>query len=382
MTVTIRARILVVLGTRPEAIKLFPVIRALGDVPGLAVTVCATGQHRDLATPVMELAGIRPDIALGLMRPGQDLNRLSAALLDGLARVIADVHPDWVMVQGDTTSALCGALAAFHARVPVAHVEAGLRSGDLASPFPEEANRRMIGTVASLHFAPTPGAADALRREGVDQASIHVTGNTGIDALLWMRARLVEEPDLGAGIASVAQRLDGRRLIAVTCHRRENIGSGASGLAEAMRQLAGRGDCAFVLPLHPNPAVREPLRSALDGMAHVTLSEPLDYPDFVRLLDAAHLILTDSGGVQEEAPMLGKPILVLRDTTERPEGVAAGAARVIGTSADRIVRETARLLDDPAAHAEMAQVRMPYGDGAAAARIVQILSTRLTQRTD
>lgn len=365
------------LGTRPEAIKLFPVIRALRGDAAFETLVCATGQHRELLASVLDLAGIGPDFDLDVMCPGQDLGELTAALLTRIGAVLDEVRPDCVLVQGDTASAMAASMSAFYRRIPVAHVEAGLRSGDMGHPFPEELNRRVVSLVAAVHFAPTERSAQILRREGVATDRIHVTGQTGIDALVWMRARLAAEPGLAPGLAEVEGRFAGKRLIAVTCHRRENIGAGAEAICEAIAQLAARGDCAFVLPLHPNPAVQGPVRKRLEGLDHVALTEALDYPHFVRLLDRAHIILTDSGGVQEEAPLLGKPILVLRETTERPEGVAEGAARVIGTEAGRIVAECARLLDDPTAHAAMAQVRTPYGDGRAAGRIVDLLRGRL-----
>ena len=347
-------KLFVVVGTRPEAIKLAPVIRALRTA-GATVTVCATGQHRTLAGEALAWFGLVPDLGLG-PHPA-DLDGLSASLLTAVGAAIDAEQPERVIVQGDTASALAGALAAHHRRLPVAHVEAGLRSGDLAAPWPEEGNRRLIAALADLHFAPTEVAAAALRAENIAAAAIHMTGNSGIDAL-----RLIPPgpPPLDPG---------GRRLILVTCHRRESFGRGIAGIAAALRALARRPDVTIALPLHPNPVVRAGL-GALDG---VRLLDPLTYPDFVRLLAAAHLVLTDSGGVQEEAPALGVPVLVLRDTTERPEGVAAGTARLVGTKARRILAEACRLLDDPAAHAAMARAHCPYGDGHAARRIAAVL---------
>jgi UDP-N-acetylglucosamine 2-epimerase (non-hydrolysing) len=372
------ASILVVFGTRPEAIKLFPVIAALRAEPGLAVRICVTGQHRAMLDAVLGLAGLVPDHDLDLMREGQSLDELSAALLAGLGRVMDREQPARVLVQGDTASAMCAALAAYYRQIPVDHVEAGLRSGDNLQPWPEEVNRKIIAAIASQHFAPTAAAAAALHAENIDPVRVHITGNTVIDALHWIAARIAAEPGLAAALAPVEARFAGRRIIAVTTHRRENLGDGIEGIAQALRRIALRDDVAIVLPVHPNPAVRPAIERALAGLDTVALVAPLDYPDFVRLLQLADLVLTDSGGVQEEAPALGKPVLVLRDTTERPEGVAAGNARLVGTDPDRIVAEVTRLLDDPAARAAMALVSNPYGDGRAAARIAAIIARAVT----
>jgi UDP-N-acetylglucosamine 2-epimerase (non-hydrolysing) len=365
--------LLVVFGTRPEAIKLFPVIRALRAQPGLETLVCVTGQHRALLDQVLDLADIRPDIDLDLMMPGQSLDTLTGRLLAGIGTALDARRPDRVIVQGDTASAKCAALAAYYRRIPVAHVEAGLRSGNLNHPWPEEGNRRIIGTLADLHFAPTENAAAALLVEGVDSARIHVTGNSGIDALLHVRD-LVRAKKLGAPVMThLAARFAGRRIVAVTCHRRENLGELAR-IASALRGLAAREDIAIVLPLHPNPEIGAAFRETLDSLPNVALTDPLDYPDFVALLDSCHAVLTDSGGVQEEAPALGKPVLVMRETTERPEGVAAGTAQLVGTNPARIASEVTRLFDDPAAYSLMARAHSPYGDGRAAERIASALS--------
>jgi UDP-N-acetylglucosamine 2-epimerase (non-hydrolysing) len=278
------------------------------------------------------------------------------------------------VVQGDTATAMAGALAAYYRKVPVAHVEAGLRSGNIHHPWPEEINRRIIGTIAALHCAPTETAAEALRRENTDPATVHVTGNTVIDALHWITARIAAEPQLAAGLAALERRFAGKRVIGVTSHRRENFGDGMQAIAEAIRRLAARPDVAVIFPVHLNPNVRKVMNVELAGLDNVALLEPLDYPHFARLLDVAYLMLTDSGGVQEEAPALGKPVLVMRETTERPEGVAAGTARLVGTDADRIVAEAGRLLDDPAAYSAMARAHNPFGDGRSAARIVELLA--------
>jgi UDP-N-acetylglucosamine 2-epimerase (non-hydrolysing) len=374
MTATVPRRVLTIFGTRPEAIKLFPVIHALAADARFESRVCVSGQHREMLDQVLAIAGIAPDRDLGLMQPGQSLDALTAALLTGLGRALDDERPDWVVVQGDTATALTGALAAYYRQIPVAHVEAGLRSGDIHQPWPEEINRRVIGAIAALHCAPTETAAEALRRENVAAATIHVTGNTVIDALHWISARIEAEPALAAGLAPLEQRFAGKRIVAVTTHRRESFGAGMQAIATAIRRLAARPDVAVIFPLHLNPEVRGVMERELAGLDNVALIEPLDYPHFARLLAIATLILTDSGGVQEEAPALGTPVLVMRATTERPEGVAAGTARLVGTDPERIVAEAARLLDDPAAHAAMARAHNPFGDGRSAARIVELLA--------
>ena len=367
-------KLLVVLGTRPEAIKLFPVVHALRAEPAFETRVCVTGQHRAMLDQVLQLAGIVPDIDLDLMVPGQSLDTLAARLFTAVGAVLDAERPDRVIVQGDTASAMCAALAAYHRRIPIAHVEAGLRSGDLHHPWPEEGNRRIITALADLHFAPTQAAADALLGEGIDPANIHMTGNSGIDALLHVRTMLAQGGAASPVIAGLLSRFSGRRIIAATCHRRENL-AGLGAIAGALAELARRDDVAIVLPLHPNPAVGETFRQRLGGLANVSLTAPLDYPDFVALLDACHLVLTDSGGIQEEAPALGKPVLVMRETTERPEGVAAGTARLVGTDPARIVAAITCLLDDEDAYAAMARAHCPYGDGHAARRIAHILSS-------
>jgi UDP-N-acetylglucosamine 2-epimerase (non-hydrolysing) len=372
-----RATILIVFGTRPEAIKLFPVIAALKADPRFHPVVCVSAQHREMLDQVLEIAGIVPDHDLNVMEPGQTLDALTAALLTGLGRVMDDVQPGRVIVQGDTATAMAGALAAYYRKVPVDHVEAGLRSGNIYHPWPEEINRKIIGTMANLHFAPTETAAAALRAEAVDAANIHVTGNTVIDALHWVTARIAAEPALAAGLAPLEARFAQRRIIGVTSHRRENFGGGLEAIAEAVRRIAARPDVALVFPVHPNPNVRAVMHGALAGLDNVALIEPLDYPHFARLLNLAEIMLTDSGGVQEEAPALGKPVLVMRETTERPEGVAAGTARLVGTDADCIVSEISTLLDDKAAYEAMARAHNPFGDGHAARRIVEIIGNEV-----
>lgn len=367
------ARILVVFGTRPEAIKLFPVIAALRAAPGLEPVVLVTGQHREMLDQVLEIAGLVPDHDLALMQPGQSLDQISARLLTGIGAVLDAEQPDMVIVQGDTATAMCGALAAYYRKIPVGHVEAGLRSGNIYHPWPEEVNRKIIGSFADLHFAPTETAANALRREAVAESRIFVTGNTVVDALQWVTQQLADDPGRAGVMAPVEARFAGKRIIGVTTHRRENFGSGMDDIAAAIRTLAAREDVAIVFPVHLNPAVRAAMLPILGDLPNVALLEPLDYINFTRLLQVADLMLTDSGGVQEEAPALGKPVLVMRDTTERPEGVAAGTARLVGTDRATIIAEASRLLDDPAAYAAMAQAHNPFGDGQSAGRIADII---------
>ncbi|MXP44411.1 non-hydrolyzing UDP-N-acetylglucosamine 2-epimerase [Allopontixanthobacter sediminis] len=367
-------KILTVFGTRPEAIKMFPLIHALDRDDRFASRTCVSGQHRGMLDQVLEIAGILPHYDLDLMRPDQTLDALTANLLTGIGRVLDQEQPDWVVVQGDTATAMAGALAAYYRKIPVAHVEAGLRSGNIHHPWPEEVNRKIIGTIAALHFAPTETAAAALRRENVAAETVHVTGNTVIDALQWITARIEAEPRLARDLAPLEARFAGKRIIGVTSHRRENFGGGMEGIAEAIRRLAARDDVALIFPVHLNPNVRKVMNDRLAGLSNVALIEPLDYPHFARLLDISTLMLTDSGGVQEEAPSLGKPVLVMRETTERPEGIDAGTARLVGTDADTIVAETDRLLDDPEAYAAMAQAHNPFGDGKSANKICELLA--------
>ena len=374
-----RQRILVIFGTRPEAIKLFPVIAALKTDPRFEPVVCVSAQHREMLDQVLEIAGIVPDHDLDLMQPGQTLDSLTAALLTGLGGVMDAVRPDRVMVQGDTATAMAGALAAYYRKLPVDHVEAGLRSGNIHHPWPEEVNRKIIGAMASLHFAPTATAAAALHRENVDPARVHVTGNTVIDALHWVTSRIAAQPALAGGLSDLAARFAGKRIIGVTSHRRENFGGGLESIARAVRRIAGRGDVAVIFPVHPNPNVRAVMDAALAGLPNVAMIAPLDYPHFAHLLGMAEIMLTDSGGVQEEAPALGKPVLVMRETTERPEGVEAGTARLVGTDEDTIVTQIFTLLDDKAAYEAMARAHNPFGDGRSAARIVELIANEVGQ---
>jgi UDP-N-acetylglucosamine 2-epimerase (non-hydrolysing) len=354
-------RILVVVGTRPEAVKLAPVIHALRRQPWAETRVLATAQHRQMLDQIHAFFGIRPDRDLDAMRPGQGLADLTARLLSGLDPVLAEERPELVLAQGDTTTVMVTALACFYRQIAFGHVEAGLRTGDVKNPFPEELNRVLVGRMAALHFAPTDGSQQNLLREGTPAATVHVTGNTVIDALLWAAERVDTAP---------FQPAAGKRLVLVTAHRRENFGAPFEAVCAALRDIADRGDVQLLYPVHPNPNVHDVAHRLLGEHPAIRLVAPLDYPAMVAAMRACSLILTDSGGVQEEAPSLGKPVLVLRTTTERPEGVAAGAAKLVGTDRARIVSEAKRLLDDPAAHAAMASVKNPYGDGHAADRIV------------
>jgi len=365
----------VVLGTRPEVIKLAPVVQVLRRRGALRVTVCATAQHRGLLDQALEVAGIAPDIDLDLMQRDQGLDELAARLMAGMGPALAAAKPDRVIVQGDTTTAAMAALCAHYHRVPVAHVEAGLRSGDPDQPWPEEVNRKVVTQAADLHFAPTRLAADNLIAEGIDPGRVHITGNTVIDALLNTARRLKETDRYPAVSRALIAQAQGRRIVLVTCHRRESFGAGLAGVAEALSVLARRQDVYIVLPVHPNPAVR-PAFACLEDLHNFRLTEPLDYLPFVHLLSACHMVLTDSGGVQEEAPALGKPVLVLREATERPEGVEAGCARLVGAHCGSIVREASRLLDDSAAYAAMTRAGSPYGDGRASERIADVLEAR------
>jgi UDP-N-acetylglucosamine 2-epimerase (non-hydrolysing) len=359
-----RPRILLVAGTRPEAIKVAPVLLALrAHETEFDTLLCATGQHREMLQQALAAFGLVPDLDLDLMRPGQTLSDLTSRAILALDEAIIRLAPDLVVVQGDTTSAMTAALTAFYHRVPVAHLEAGLRTGDLLRPFPEEGNRRLIGVFAVLHFAPTPLAARRLRREGVPASRIFVTGNTVVDALLRIRRE--------SHGASPNGHLAEQRLVLLTMHRRESFGRPLEDLCRAVLQLVARNpDVTVVFPVHASPFVREPVEQLLGNHPRIRLSPPVGYLDFVRLLDACFLVLTDSGGVQEEAPALGKPVLVLREKTERPEAIKAGTSRLVGVNPRRLVEEAERLLHDDAAYQAMAQAANPYGDGRAAERVV------------
>lgn len=391
-------KILSVFGTRPEAVKMAPIVRQLAGTKGIESRVCVTAQHRQMLDQVLDLFEIQPNYDLDLMRDDQTLADLSASIFTHLDPVLTDFQPDWILAQGDTTTVAITSLLAYYRRVRFGHVEAGLRTRDKWQPFPEEINRRVAGVIADLHFAPTDWARQNLLREGIDDSIIKVTGNPVIDALNVVKqqpepeevTRLLKQLNLptviarralsptkqsqaSEEIASLLARNDEKSLILVTAHRRENFGKPLENICEALRQLASRGDVEIVYPVHLNPNVQEPVHRLLGGVAHITLLPPLDYLPLVHLMKRAKLILTDSGGIQEEAPAFGVPALVLRDVTERPEGVAAGVLKLVGTATSQIVQEANRLLDDASAHSEMARASNPYGDGQAARRIVEAL---------
>jgi UDP-N-acetylglucosamine 2-epimerase (non-hydrolysing) len=364
-------KILTVFGTRPEAIKMAPVVNALKAAAGIESEVCVTAQHRQMLDQVLDLFQIIPDYDLNIMKPGQDLTDITSNILLGLRDILKRKRYDLLLVHGDTTTTMAASLAAFYEKVPVGHVEAGLRTGNIYAPWPEEMNRSLVGRLATLHFAPTGRARQSLLNEAVDDAAIHVTGNTVIDALQQVVSKLQGDGNLST---SYQQRFDfldaSKRLILVTGHRRENFGDGFERICSALKRLSQRADIQVVYPVHLNPSVQEPVRRILFDAPNVFLIEPQDYLPFVFLMSKAHIIITDSGGVQEEAPSLGKPVLVMRDTTERPEAVEAGTVKLVGTDADKIVRETTTLLDDSQAYQQMARALNPYGDGRASERIL------------
>jgi len=364
--------VLFVFGTRPEAIKLCPVLLHMRQRAGeFSVKACVTAQHRGMLDQVLAAFQVAPDYDLDVMRPGQTLAQSTARILAQLEPVLAAERPGMVLVQGDTTTTLSGALAAFYQHIPVGHVEAGLRTGDLGQPFPEEMNRVVTTRLATLHFAPTPLAAGRLAAEGVPGQRIFVTGNSGIDAVLYVRDALAS----GAMVAEPCPQLDpARKLIVVTAHRRESFGDGFAHICAALIRLAGRGDVQIAYPVHRNPNVLEPVHRLLAGQPNILLLEPLDYVPFVDLMRRACLILTDSGGIQEEGPSLGKPILVMREKTERPEAVEAGTVKLVGTDEEKIVREAVLLLDNAEERQRMSRVHNPYGDGQASRRIADAIA--------
>ena len=367
-------KVMVIYGTRPEAIKVAPLIMALEASDVLTPVTVSTGQHRDMLDQVNTWFGITPDLDLNVFNPGQSLTALSARILEKLPEVLEEAKPDAVVVQGDTTTVAVGAIACFYHGIPVVHLEAGLRSGNLFSPFPEEANRRLAGQVTSLHLAPTSTSRDNLVAEGIDPATVAVVGNTVIDALNWSAGEEVEFEDERLREAAAA----GRRMVLLTAHRRENWGDPMSDIGAAVAELARRyPETLFVFPAHKNPTVRNVLYPLLEGLDNVVIVEPLDYPQFVHAQKWATLVLTDSGGVQEEAPSFGKPVLVLRENTERPEAVVAGTVKLIGTDRQRIVDEASTLLDDAAAYDAMSHAVNPYGDGTAAERSVAAIAQLL-----
>lgn len=369
-------KILTIFGTRPEAIKLFPVVQALSSRKNFETLTCVTAQHRQMLDQVLQIADIRPDYDLDLMKANQSLDDLTARLLSGIGKILDETMPQRVIVQGDTATAMCGALAAYYRQIPVSHVEAGLRSYNIYHPWPEEVNRKIIGTIADQHFAPTETSADALRKENIPAEQIYVTGNTVIDALL-ITANKPSQSNLADILSPLYKKFGGRKIIGVTSHRRENLGDGLTNIASALRILAMRDDVALIFPVHLNPKVRMIMHDALGDLDNVAMIEPLDYPNFVSLLKHCHFMMTDSGGVQEEAPALGKPVLVMRDTTERPEGVAAGTAKLVGTDTDVLVAEAIKLLDEDDHYLAMARAHNPFGDGTASRQIADIIEQSL-----
>jgi UDP-N-acetylglucosamine 2-epimerase (non-hydrolysing) len=366
-----RKKVMIVFGTRPEAVKLAPIILALAESDDFVPFVAVTAQHREMLDQVTGLFGIAPDADLDIMRPRQTLAEITTRALTGLDELVAKERPDAMMVQGDTTTTFVGALAAHYHQVPVVHVEAGLRTFNRYSPFPEEMNRRLTSQLTSLHLAPTPASCANLVAEGLERQSIVVTGNSVIDALLWTVGKRVAYDDPALEVLDT----DERRVLLVTAHRRESWGERMAAVGRALGRIArAEPDLLVVLPVHRNPTVREVLLPPLEGLPNVIVTDPIDYGGFARLIDRAHLVLTDSGGVQEEAPSLGKPVLVMRENTERPEAVTAGTARLVGTDEDRIVNEVATLLRDEAAYSAMASAVNPYGDGHAAPRSVAALA--------
>lgn len=376
-------KVLLAFGTRPEAIKMAPLVKALQADDRFDVVVAVTAQHREMLDQVLALFEITPDYDLNIMKSGQDLYDVTSSVLLGMRSVLAESQPDIVLVHGDTATTFAASLAAFYARIPVGHVEAGLRTQDLYSPWPEEANRQLTGRLAQWHFAPTKRNRRDLLAEGVSDESILVTGNTVIDALQWVTAKIEESDELRSSIstsltaAGLSVDLSGSRYVLITGHRRENFGQGFENICAALRSLAvAHPDVHFVYPVHLNPNVQKPVRSLLGGLSNVHLIEPLGYEPFVWLMQGCYLVLTDSGGVQEEAPGLGKPVLVMRDTTERPEAVEAGTVRLVGTSVDAIVTSVSSLLNDASEYAAMSRAHNPYGDGKACARICDFLGSR------
>ncbi|MCY1346159.1 UDP-N-acetylglucosamine 2-epimerase [compost metagenome] len=370
-----KIKTLCVFGTRPEAIKMAPLALALAADENFDAKVCVTGQHREMLDQVLSLFGIEPDFDLNIMKPGQDLTDVTTAILQGMKGVFATYKPDVILVHGDTATTFAASLAAYYQQIPVAHVEAGLRTGNLYSPWPEEANRKLTGALAAMHFAPTATSQKNLLNEGIDGNKIIVTGNTVIDALFDVIQRLDKDPDLRKKAETPLQTINlDRKIILVTGHRRESFGGGFERICQALLKIAQiHPEVDIVYPVHLNPNVREPANRLLNGVSNIHLIEPLDYLPFIYLMSRSHIILTDSGGIQEEAPSLGKPVLVMRDTTERPEAVSAGTVRLVGTNTINIVRELNILLSDPDTYRVMSYAHNPYGDGQACQRILQAL---------
>ena len=386
-------KVALVVGTRPEVIKLAPLWFELSKSRSFEPLLISTGQHREMLDQTLATFGLRPDIDLELMQPGQTLPELTARVLTSMTQVLAEQRPAAVLVQGDTTTVLSSALAAFYERIPVGHVEAGLRTYNFEAPWPEEMNRRLVDPISTWCFAPTAWSAENLRSEKIRPNAIHITGNTVVDALLWVRskhtrdamssAEIARRCGIPPGFAESFLAPERRRFILVTGHRRESFGRGFEGICAAIAQLGEQNpDVGILYPVHLNPKVQEPVNRILGGNARVALVPPVSYSDFIWLMDRSYFVLSDSGGVQEEAPSLGKPVLVMRDTTERPEGIEAGTCRLVGTDPDKIVTEAALLLTDPSAYRTRSRLRNPYGDGRAAEKIVAALAADLESRTE
>ncbi|MBF1801812.1 non-hydrolyzing UDP-N-acetylglucosamine 2-epimerase [Alloalcanivorax profundimaris] len=371
-------KVLSIFGTRPEAIKMAPVVKQLDTDPRFESRLCVTAQHREMLDQVLRLFGLTPHHDLNIMAPGQDLYDITSRILLGLRGILQDEKPDMVLVHGDTTTTVAASLAAFYQKIPIGHVEAGLRTGNLLSPWPEEANRKLTGNLARLHFAPTNTARQALLGEGISEDAVKVTGNTVIDALLWVKEKIESDDGLCADLKEQLPYGLERHLILITGHRRESFGGGFERICQAIAKLAEvHKDKEFVYPVHLNPNVQEPVNRFLKSFSNVHLVPPQDYLPFVWLMMNARLILTDSGGIQEEAPSLGKPVLVMRDTTERPDAVSAGTVKIIGTKSDRIFNETHRLLTEHGVWEEMSRAHNPYGDGTASEQIADHIAKSL-----
>lgn len=371
-----KLKIMSILCTRPSAIKMSPIVHALQQNDAFDSVVCVTGQHREMLDQVLRLFNIKPDHDLNIMQANQDLTSVTTRVLEGMKTVLQSVKPDWILVQGDTTSTFAASLAAFYQKIPVGHVEAGLRTQDIYAPFPEEANRSMTSCIAAMHFAPTESAKQNLLAENIKSQHIAVTGNTVIDALLWARDKVNQETNWSSVFGSEIQNLinQKQKIILITGHRRENFGDGFERVCTAFQTLAkNHPEWHFVYPVHLNPNVQKPVKAILSQLPNFHLIDPLEYAPFVYLMDKAKLIITDSGGVQEEVPSLGKPVLVTREVTERPEGVDAGVAILVGTDAEKIIRETESLMQDEKRYAKMAHISNPYGDGHAASKIIDAL---------
>lgn len=370
-------KVLTVFGTRPEAIKMAPVVKVLEQAEGIDAKVCVTAQHREMLDQVLELFEITPDFDLDLMKPGQDLTDITANIILGLRTILKAEKFDMLLVHGDTTTTMAAAMAAFYERIPVGHVEAGLRTGDKYSPWPEEMNRSIVGRIADLHFAPTERSKNALLQENIAADTIYVTGNTVIDALQDVSAKVMQDETLKARFEAQFDFLDAsKKLILVTGHRRENHGDGFERICAALKELSERDDVEILYPVHLNPNVQEPVKRHLSGRSNVHLIAPQDYLPFVYLMNRCHIIITDSGGVQEEAPSLGKPVLVMRDTTERPEAVDAGTVKLVGTNTQTIVKEALELLDNKQAYETMSRAHNPYGDGTASQQILHAILSK------